>query len=929
MGMKKDPRCNDCELNLDRTCTGFMQPEGKGSRRLMVMAEALGEHEERDGLPLRPYAQAGAVVARALRQLRLERDELLISNMVWGRPKNNKLEGTKYEQIAIDNCYKYNRELLNRTRPRAILATGNIPLRHLTGYAGKSKSIMSVRGYVLPSLPEYYLDGKPIPVIPTIHPSFIARGGDWAFGVFMHDMVKALRVASGELIISRDYELEPPVGQKTNYIERPTVEQVRALLERLRQDPTPMLSTDIETDYSRKKDDETELDGRDTTKIVQIQFSLEPGSGIAIPWRAPYLEAILEILGMEHDKIGHNWYEFDYLKLRREGTRVRGKQWDSRWMFHHAQPDLPANLQWASSFYGFPHPWKHMIGSHFEYYGICDVDAVQRIWVKLPGEMRARGIWDSFVEMVTGLKPILRGMTDLGIGISVERREELRGEIQEEKEQADVELQHVVPDALKPRDPKSGYVSWPKEAKEIWQKYSGLKSVPKKDYWSMLSEADRIKMRRDITEKTGLQWMHVDDSPLSDIRPVKIEPFLPNSTQHVQALIKHYGEAIPKNLDGADTTGKDELGKLIKKLLNATVKSKMEKRRELAHLLNRVLEYRALNKIESTYIDGWPLGDDGRFHSEFGFAPSTGQLSSSPNAQNAPKHGELAKRWRRTIVAREGCSLVEFDYKSFHALTLGFEARCPAYMRLARLDCHSYLAWQMLKLDGGDYLLELSDEELLDKFKWFKSDPARKFVRDKKAKPTILGYGFGLGAQKMFDMNSESFRNKKECQYAIDTLDRSFPELPLYRRETREKAMRQGYLLSRYGFIRYFWGVAKWDTKNRVWVMGGEDSEAAIAFLPANDAFGKMREAMLDLSLLPATQCGVVRVTDMLINTVHDSLIFEIPDPALEWAISTIYHAMTRPARKLVDPEICPEGLVCDVEIAAGKDWGSMKEVRI
>ena len=49
-------------------------------------------------------------------------------------------------------------------------------------------------------------------------------------------------------------------------------------------------------------------------------------------------------------------------------------------MWHHLQPDLRASLQFIASFYA-PElgPWKHLHASHPEFYGIVDVDAVQRI----------------------------------------------------------------------------------------------------------------------------------------------------------------------------------------------------------------------------------------------------------------------------------------------------------------------------------------------------------------------------------------------------------------------------------------------------------------------------------------------------------------------------------------------------------------------
>jgi hypothetical protein len=107
---------------------------------------------------------------------------------------------------------------------------------------------------------------------------------------------------------------------------------------------------------------------------------------------------------------------------------------------------------------------------------------------------------------------------------------------------------------------------------------------------------------------------------------------------------------------------------------------------------------------------------------------------------NCPKHGDLAKGFRECIVPSPGNLLIEADYKSAHALTLGFHAGDPDYMRLARLDCHSFVAAHLLKLPEAvsGKLIEYSDEDYLAWVHEFKTNKEYKFVRDKKAKPTIL-----------------------------------------------------------------------------------------------------------------------------------------------------------------------------------------------
>ena len=72
-------------------------------------------------------------------------------------------------------------------------------------------------------------------------------------------------------------------------------------------------------------------------------------------------------------------------------------------------------------------------------------------------------------------------------------------------------------------------------------------------------------------------------------------------------------------------------------------------------LLPLVVEYKEIEKMRGTYVRGWKPGADGRVHPNFGFKPSTGQLSSdNPNAQNFPAHGAIAQSMKAMFGAT-GC----------------------------------------------------------------------------------------------------------------------------------------------------------------------------------------------------------------------------------------------------------------------------------
>lgn len=339
----------------------------------------------------------------------------------------------------------------------------------------------------------------------------------------------------------------------------------------------------------------------------------------------------------------------------------------------------------------------------------------------------------------------------------------------------------------------------------------------------------------------------------------------------------------------------------------------------------------------------------GRVHPSFGFKPATGQTSSeNPNGQNYPSHSILAQSMKNMIACQPGNILINFDYKSFHVLTLGFEAQDPLYMRMARNDMHSFFALcGLLQLEPPEKILELPDQELSLKLKWYRKQSTifPQFggwtfdqIRNEKAKRAILGIGFGQGARSLFMLNPESYTSASESQMVLDMLDRIFPIPARWRRSIMDLADRQKCLVSRHGFVRRFWDVFSWrpapgnyelrrgdqvqiGRDGKRWlVKQGDDAEACIAFLPANDAFGTIRASMIRIE-----ERGLGEKFGM-INTIHDSLVFDCPKRWEEECLWTIREEMERPNPYLVDAKVAPEGLSCQVEAKLGPSLSELKE---
>lgn len=472
--------------------------------------------------------------------------------------------------------------------------------------------------------------------------------------------------------------------------------------------------------------------------------------------------------------------------------------------------------------------------------------------------LQSKGLYRAYTRHVVQLEPILQRMSERGMPVNADEFARVEALLQADMARFTREMQELIPDEVRK-----------------WKVY---KKIPKN--------------RDGCVEREGV-WM----------RPLEWKP----SNKGLIAYIRHRGHTVPRDFKTAkETTNALE----IKRLARSTNDP----------LYKKVLEFRKAQTILSNHVANWRPGQDERVHSTFYYDPATGQLSSRrPNVQNAPKHddpefGGYAKTFRGMVKARDGYSIIEFDFKSFHAQTLAFEARDPQYLRLAKIDIHSYLAARLVRDPKFEVCLGWPDDQLAEYLGWIKKN--HKFVRDKKAKPCILGYGFGLGAAHLYDSNKESFDSKREAKQVIDSLDASFPITKAWRDSIRQKAHEQGYLISRAGYIRYFWEVFRW--QGGEW-RPGDDSEAAIAFLPANDAFGEIKDRILMLE-----EKGLLERYNF-INTVHDSLIFECPNNLLDEAATTVRMVMETPSRVLVDSVVAPNGLSVEVDIQAGPTWASMK----
>jgi len=994
----KPPSCSGCSLHDHGN--DFSAVEGTCANGTMLVAEASGEHEQRDQMPLRPYAPSGAVLERCLRRMGLDRKQFAITNCVRCRPRNNWLENSPHEYSALRHCRPNLDQAIADYRPRCIVSLGGVALRELTGEAGEARGVTHLAGYCLPlasqttERPATSPEAAPwateripnagaTPVLINFHPSYLRRGKASHQGVFSRIIQRGLAIASGR---DRNYMwgVDPddpatwtqPSGERLQYWTKPTLDQCRSVLYYLRGNPNLWLAKDIETSESSSLDEDAR-EGFSDTEVRLFQLSYQPGTGIAIPYTGEFKAIVREMLHLPNPFYGHNWDNFDHKVLRatalREGwtyapaTRV----FDTLDMFHHWQPDLPAHLQFCSSFINFPFPWKHLASTNIEFYGICDVDAGLRLGRFLEatlkkdnlfGEGEAYSLTLGYTGQEREVRPVLAAMEDRGVPIDDAARLRLGAEFEAAQRELGKELAERAPVECQRMHPKEGYAGMPPQVKQWFIDHG---TEPKHwvehpiDELKELHEArfqDKPTTAKDGTIEEG-EWytyqrrIFAITSATPELTTItesverwcRVYDFNPNSSQQLVAYMKAKGHRVPKSKE-EDDEGKQKDTTAAKELQRLAVKTSDD-------FYLKVIEYRGLTKLRGTYVDGFRPHADGRVHTTFTFQTAIAQLSArAPNTTNFPKlkpTPALAKAIRGMICADEGCILTEVDFKSCHVITLGLLAGDDNYTRLGRLDIHSAVAGHFLGHWNLNEIIKETDDELMQRFRWLKSDPERKRVRDDQAKHGILGIGNGLRARGLYERYMESFpsrvcptcsgggkvaghrglKNCAECkgtgkqsglqiaEAVLATCESLFPRVFEYQEAQRKEAHETQHLRTPFGHQRRFYEVYRWDGRKGVWGHG-DQAEEAVAYRLANTAHAHMREVMKELH-----RQGLDEKFG-LFNMVHDSLMLHHREVLAEDAIREVIPVMMAPSKVM-------PGLWLGVEASQGKRWNSMREVTL
>lgn len=169
--------CTKCSLHIKRKQAVFS--DGDPESPLMFIGEAPGEEEDRQGLPF--VGRAGQLLTKLIKKMGLERNQVYITNIVKCRPENNR----DPEPEEIEKCSPYLLEQIELIKPKVIVTLGRFSGGFLTNMP---LGITKYRGN--------WFEFKGIPVMPTLHPSYLLRNPKdrWLVWDDMKEVLKKLNL---------------------------------------------------------------------------------------------------------------------------------------------------------------------------------------------------------------------------------------------------------------------------------------------------------------------------------------------------------------------------------------------------------------------------------------------------------------------------------------------------------------------------------------------------------------------------------------------------------------------------------------------------------------------------------------------------------------------------------------------------------------
>lgn len=326
----------------------------------------------------------------------------------------------------------------------------------------------------------------------------------------------------------------------------------------------------------------------------------------------------------------------------------------------------------------------------------------------------------------------------------------------------------------------------------------------------------------------------------------------------------------------------------------STKESELVKLEEKHPIIRKILEYRELAKLLSTYIDSIPkqLDSHNRLHSRFILAgTTTGRMASeNPNLQNIPIKSALGRAIRHAFIAEDGHSLLTLDYSQIELRIAAVLSRDPKLIDIFKRgeDVHTGVAARVFKVDPAHV-----DKEMR-----------------RKAKVINFGILYGMGVNAL---RTNLGTDRKTAQEFYNNYFETFTELSAYLDGVKAEAERRGYTETMFGRRRYFSGFRS----PLPYVRAQAERMAINAPIQGTEA-DIVKIAMKRINDLVKKR-GWEKDARLILN-VHDEIVYEVRDDLID----EVKHEF-KTIMEAVIPEEKLFGVPIIAETGSGKNWGEAK----
>ncbi|NLC49087.1 MAG: DNA polymerase I [Bacteroidales bacterium] len=342
---------------------------------------------------------------------------------------------------------------------------------------------------------------------------------------------------------------------------------------------------------------------------------------------------------------------------------------------------------------------------------------------------------------------------------------------------------------------------------------------------------------------------------------------------------KQTGEVLFDHMKISEKAKKTKTGQY------STSEGELEKLRNAHPIIDKILEYRGIKKLLSTYIDAFPLlinPRSNKIHTSFNqTVAATGRLSSTnPNLQNIPIRDERGRAMRKVFIPDDGCTFLSADYSQIELRIMAHlsndEHMTEAFNN--DLDIHSATAAKIFKVP-----LEEATSDMRD-----------------KAKTANFGIIYGIS---IFGLSERLSIPRGEAKDLIEGYFESYPDVEKYMETSKEKARENGYVETLLGRKRFLP-----DINSRNGIVRGYAERNAINAPIQGSAADIIKVAMIRIF----RRFEEEKLQSKMILQVHDELNFNVPMDELEVAKKIVVEEMEN-AYKLSVP--------LKTDCGWGKNW--------